>query len=500
MVYVQLPSSVELFLLRLACERAGLRLLTVPPAFREAEIAPILEAVAPAIAVVPRRYRGVDHVALLRALPAAPCPAASAQRPAASAQRPAASAQRPGASSPRLVTVRRWGGGDEPTLDRLAEAGAPAVPSERAFTASEPCQLGTTSGSTGAPKLVDVTIGARLCTGRVQAERYGLCEEDVVLALTPIITGTADALGYHGCPQIGTTLALAEHFEPGPACRLVAEHRATVVIGVPTMAARMLAAPEIAEIERGQVRVFVSHAAQLPPSLGRALEERLGCRVMQAYGTFDYGGVSATRFDDPEEVRLTTVGTALDGNELVVLDEAGRPCAPGEPGRLHVRGAHANAGYFGREDLTRAAWASGWFDLAEIGVRDERGQVRLLGRARDLIIRGGQNIVPADLEEMLARHPDVAEVAVIGLPEPELGEIACACVVARDGASLAAEGLLAFVRGLGVAAFKLPGRIELFDALPILGTGHKVDRRRLRELVLARARVGRGGYGGGGGP
>jgi non-ribosomal peptide synthetase component E (peptide arylation enzyme)/ABC-type nitrate/sulfonate/bicarbonate transport system substrate-binding protein len=408
---------------------------------------------------VPGSWRGTDFLALLAEIPAAPA---------------------------RTVALARWATAGCDTLEDLEAAGAraPGELAGRAYAASESSQLGTTSGSTGVPKLVAVTIGARLATGRVQAARYGIREDDVVLALTPLITGTADALGYHGVPQVGCRLALTEHFDADAACRAIVEHGASVVIGVPTMAMRLLASPAIAGVPPGAVRLFLSHGASLPRSAGEAIEARLGCRVMQAFGTFDYGGVCATSAGDPADVRLTTVGRPLDGNELVVLDEAGRPVAPGAPGRLHVRGVHANAGYFGNPEATRAAWATGYHDLAEIGRQDAAGNVTLLGRARDLIIRGGQNIVPAEVEDLLARHAAVSEVAVVGLPHPTLGEIACACVVTRAGVRVSAADLLAFLRALGVAAFKLPERIEFLDSLPVLATGHKVDRRRLRESVL----------------
>src|SRR5262249_17894200 len=152
--------------------------------------------------------------------------------------------------------------------------------------------------------------------------------------------------------------------------------------------------------------------------------------------------------------------------------------------RLHVRGAHANAGYWRAPELTRAAWRNGYFDLMEIGRRDVHGNVTLLGRARDLIIRGGQNIFPGEIEELLARHPHVAEVTVIGLPDPDPGEVVAACVVRRTGAALDEPGLRVFLRSLGIAAFKIPALVVFFDALPLLDTGHKVDKQRLRDRVL----------------
>jgi non-ribosomal peptide synthetase component E (peptide arylation enzyme) len=460
-VYTQLPSTVELFLLRLACERAGLKLVTVPPAFRQAEVARIVDATKPALAVVAGTWRGTDFRGLLAS------------------------------ASPGLpvLTLTRWDQGARDTLEAL-EAGAPTdlagVLARRAYGADETSQLGTTSGSTGTPKLIEVTIGARLRTAGVQTARYGVRADDTVLALTPLITGTADALGYHGAPQVGFRLVVTEHFDAERAVEAIVTHGATVVIGVPTMAMRLLAAATVTRIPRGAVRIYCSHGAVFARSAAAQLEARLGCRVMQAYGAFEYGGICATSHDDPDDVRLGTVGRPLDGNELVVLDDCRAPVARGDVGRLHVRGAHANAGYWRAPQLTQAAWRDGYFDLMEIGRQDARGNVTILGRARDLIIRGGQNIFPAEVEELIARHPDVVEASVIGLPDPTLGEIACACVVLRAGVALTGELLVAFLEDQGIAAFKLPERFEVFDGLPTLATGHKVDRQKLVDEVLQR--------------
>jgi len=460
-VYTQLPSTVELFLLRLACERAGLKLVTVPPAFRHAEVTRLVAATQPALAVVAGTWRGTDFRALLAAA----------------------------AGTLRVLSLARWDAGARDTLEAL-EAGAPDDAARalagRAYGAGDTSQLGTTSGSTGAPKLVEVTIGARLRTAAAQVERYRVGADDVVLALTPLITGTADALGYHGAPQLGFRLVLTEHFDAERAAEAILAHGATVVIGVPTMAMRLMTAAATARIPRGAVRIYCSHGAVLPRPAAEALEARLGCRVMQAYGTFEYGGICATARDDPDDVRLGTVGRPLDGNEMVVLDDAGTPVPPGTVGRLHVRGAHANAGYWRAPELTRAAWRHGYFDLMEVGRQDARGNVTIVGRARDLIIRGGQNIFPAEIEELIARHPSVAEASVVGLPDATLGEIACACVVRRAGTTLTGDVLRAFLSTQGTAAFKLPERVEFFDRLPTLAIGHKIDKQQLVAQLLHR--------------
>jgi non-ribosomal peptide synthetase component E (peptide arylation enzyme) len=463
-VYEQLPGCVELILLRLACERAGLRLVMAPVALREAEVARLVEATRPALAVVPGTSGPVDHAAILRRIAGEPRP---------------------------VLAPARWSGGAEETLEAL-ESGAPpddgAALAGRGYGPGEYSKLATTSGSTGVPKLVGVRIGRRLDTARQQMARWELGAGDVVLALSAPKTGTADGVGYTGGAQAGFRLVLTEHFDPDRACAAIVRHGVTTIIGVPTMAAmllRVLDRRRHGGIRPGQVRLFVSHGAALPRETARSLEARLGCRVLQTLGAADYGTICASRADDPEDVRHGTVGRPLDGVDLVVLDDDGRPVPPGTPGHLHVRGGNAATGYL--DGTSAAAGPDGYRDLMEMGAQDLDGNVSLLGRTRDLVIRGGQNIVPAEVEAALAGHPAVSEAAVVGVPHPLLGEILCAGVVRHPGAAAGAADLRDFLHARGLARYKLPARIEFLDALPTLAGGHKVDKRRLRDLFVARA-------------
>jgi len=464
-VYQQLPGCVELILLRLACERAGLRLVMAPLALRAAEVACLVEATRPVLAVVPGTFQHVDFAALL--------PRSLACRPAA-------------------LTLARFSPGARGTLEALeAEApdGGAGALAGRAHAAHEYSKIATTSGTTGVPKPVGVRIGPRLHTAREQIERWGLHADDVVLALTSPKTGTADGVGYSGAPQAGFRLVLTEHFDPERAAAAIRRQGATVVIGVPTMAAmllRVLEADRGGAIPRGQVRLFASHGAALPRTTARSLEARLGCRVVQAFGAADYGSMCASRADDSEDVRHGTVGRPFDGIDIVALDDEGRPVPPGTPGHLHVRGGRAAAGDLDAAGTAPAAAADGYRDLRETGIIDGEGNVTLLGRTRDLIIRGGQNIVPAEIEAALAAHPEVSEAAVVGLPHPVLGEVVGAGIVRRPGSAAGVADLLGFLSARSLARYKLPGRIEFLEALPTLAAGNKVDRRGLRDLLLGR--------------
>jgi non-ribosomal peptide synthetase component E (peptide arylation enzyme) len=202
---------------------------------------------------------------------------------------------------------------------------------------------------------------------------------------------------------------------------------------------------------------------------------------MQGYGTVDCGGISATAWDDPPEVRLGTVGRPLDGNEIRIVDSGGQAVPPGETGRLLVRGLHTDARSFNNPDLNRERRRDGYFDVQEFVRMDAKGNLVLMGREQEIIIRGGQNIYPADVEAALVQHPKVLEVCAFGVHDAEMGERVCCSVVCRPGETLTVWEAARFLENAGLAEFKWHERIEVVKSLPRVASGHKIDRRKLKE-------------------
>jgi non-ribosomal peptide synthetase component E (peptide arylation enzyme) len=306
-------------------------------------------------------------------------------------------------------------------------------------------------------------------------------------AATSIVTGTADALVYNGGCASGATVVLTDRSSPAELCRLIAAERVSVIPLVPTMMARILALPDLSPYDLGTLRLVINHGASLPAERAAEVESKLGCRLAQAYGSVDCGGISATRWDDPPAVRFGTLGRPLDGNEIRIVDVNGQDVAPGEVGRLWVRGLHAEAHFFNNRELDRSRRTNGYFDLQEFGRRDDGGNIVLMGREHDLIIRGGQNIFPADIEAVLSQHPKILEAAVAGIPDPEMGERVCAFVVCREGDSIDLVEIRSFLQEKGLARFKLPELVETIPSLPRVASGYKVDKKKLKESHLARA-------------
>ncbi len=460
-VLIQMPNSAELFLARLACEKAGLRLVTVAPGFRRAELEPVLRFTRPEAAIVPAAYRGFRHVELLEQVRVPELRhvlAAWNEVPAGCLSLEEMLAAKVSAGRRQRLSATRYG-------------------------IEDICQLATTSGSTGTPKCAAVPLYTRLLTAWFHLRRFRVGADDTLAAVTAIISGVADGLVYNGVCQAGARVVLLDRFDPRDTCAAVARERVNVLPMVPTMISRLLALTGLDDFDLGSLRIIVSHGSPLPGEVGRAAEARLGCRIMQGYGSVDCGGLCATSWDDPPEVRIGSVGRPLEGNEMRIMDAGGQEVPRGETGRLWVRGLPSDARFFNNPDLDARRRADGFLDLQEWGRMDEGGHIHLMGRDQDLIIRGGQNVFPADIENLLVRHAKVREAAVVGCADPEMGERIAACVVLERGASLTLEEVWAFLRDQGLALFKRPDRLERVEALPRVASGDKVDKRVLRQSL-----------------
>ncbi len=460
-VLIQMPNSAELFLARLACEKAGLHLVTVSPSLRRAELEPIVHFTRPEVAILPAEYRGFRHLDLLEQL----------RTP--ELRHILVAWEEVPAGYLSLETILSTPVNDEQRCRLVATR----------YGVEDVCQLATTSGSTGVPKCAAVPLYTRLLTAWMHLRRYRVDGNDTLCAVTAIISGVADGLVYNGVCQAGARVVLMDHFDPQRTYEIVAREQVNVLPMVPTMISRLLALEGSDDTDRGSLRIIVSHGSPLPHGLGYAAETRLGCRIMQGYGSVDCGGLCATSWEDPPDVRIGSVGRPLDGNEIRIMDGDGIEVPRGEVGHLWVRGLPSDARFLENPELNARRRADGFLDLQEWGRMDDQDNVYLMGRDQDLIIRGGQNIFPADIENLLIRHPKVREAAVVGYSDPEMGERIAICVVLGAGVSLTLGEVTAFLRDQDLAPFKRPDRLELMDRFPRVASGDKVDKRALRESL-----------------
>jgi long-chain acyl-CoA synthetase len=273
------------------------------------------------------------------------------------------------------------------------------------------------------------------------------------------------------------TLTLLPRFDPAKALEIIERDAVTIFEGVPTMYAALLHHPDANPVKTGTLRVCVSGGASLPVEILRGFEEKFGCMILEGYGLSETSPVAS--FNHPDRVRKPgSIGTPIEGVHMRLIDENGYTVPDGEVGEIAIRGHNVMTGYWGKPEATAQAIPDGWFRTGDMARVDEDGYYYIVDRKKDLIIRGGYNVYPREIEEVLHEHPAVAEVAVVGIPHPDLGEEVGAAVALKPGGSATADELRAFVKER-VAAYKYPRHVWLVNALPKGPTG-KILRREVR--------------------
>jgi long-chain acyl-CoA synthetase len=342
-----------------------------------------------------------------------------------------------------------------------------------------------TSGTTGQPKGAELTH-ANLATNVAvaAADLFQVTADDVIFGGLPLFHSFGQTCGLNAAVRVGACLTLVSRFSPDKALAVLERDRVTVFEGVPTMYVALLGAPDRAAYDVSALRVCVSGGAALPVEVLRGFERTYNCVILEGYGLSETSPVAS--FNHPDRVRKPgSIGTPIRGVELRVLDEFGRDVAPGEVGEIAIRGHNVMKGYWNRPDATAEAIPDGWFRTGDLGRVDDDGYYFIVDRKKELIIRGGYNVYPREIEEVLYEHPAVAEAAVIGVPDATLGEEVAAAVVLAPGASATAEELRAYVKEQ-VAAYKYPRLVWLTDALPKGPTG-KLLKREIRPPVREEA-------------
>lgn len=339
-----------------------------------------------------------------------------------------------------------------------------------------------TSGTTGKPKGAMCSHAQNLRTFRTWSEITGLRAGDRYLVAMPFFHSFGYKAGWLSALMMGATILPEAIFDVSRALARIERDRISFLPGSPAIYQSMLLHGDLAKHDLSSLRIAVTGAAVIPVQLVKDMREKLGFEtVITAYGlTETTGTVTMCHRDDDPETIATTSGRAIPGVEVRVIDAEGKVLGPNEPGEIIVRGFNVMLGYFDAAEETKAAIdAEGFFHTGDVGTLDERGNIRITDRLKDMFIVGGFNAYPAEIEQVMLKNPDVGEVAVIGIPDERLGEVGMAFVVPRPGKSPTCEGLVAWCRD-NMANFKVPRRIEIVDALPRNATG-KVTKFELRE-------------------
>ena len=375
-----------------------------------------------------------------------------------------------------------------------AGAGVPATQvaaREQALTADSTADLMFTSGTTGRPKGVMSAHGPTLRAFSAWGRVVGLQPGDRYLIVNPFFHSFGYKAGWVAAFIQGATVYPEQVFDADKVLARIAHDRISFMPGPPTLFLTMLAHPGLHEFDISSLRVAVTGAATVPPVLITRMREELGiANVTTAYGLTECGGC-ATVCDpgDSAETVAGTCGRALPGTEVRCVDAQGQPVPAGEAGEVLLRGYHVMQGYFDDAAATHEAIdAEGWLHTGDVGVLDERGYLRITDRLKDMFIVGGFNCYPAEIERLLAAHPAIAQVAVVGVPDARMGEVGCACVVLRAGAALSSEALSVWARA-NMANYKVPRHVLWCEGFP-LNASNKVLKRELTQMAVARLQLG----------
>ena len=364
-------------------------------------------------------------------------------------------------------------------LDRFAELLAGEAPLV-ATTERDPGDTAVilyTSGTTGRPKGAELTHDNLTRNATVAATTlFGLGSEDVVLGCLPLFHSFGQTCALNASVRSGASLTLLPRFDAGRALEIIARDGVTVFAGVPTMYSALMHDPGAGEADVRTLRLCVSGGAALPVEVLHGFEAAFDTVVLEGYGLSETSPVAC--FNHPNRPRLPgSIGTPIEGVQLRLVDETGAEARPGEVGEIAIRGHNVMKGYWHQPEATAEVLTEGWFRTGDLGRRDDDGNYFIVDRKKDLIIRGGFNVYPREVEEVLYEHAAVAAVAVVGIPDARLGEEVGAAIVRKAGMDTTEEELREYVKAR-CAAYKYPRRIWFVDALPMTPTG-KIVRREV---------------------
>jgi fatty-acyl-CoA synthase len=472
------PNNAEWVVTQLATARAGIVLVNINPAYRVHEVQYALARVGCKALVTAATFKGADYVGMLRAIA------------------PELDGATPGAlrasALPDLRTVVRIG---EPgpgllafdDVPRLASPGSVESLRERArhLQFDDPINIQFTSGTTGVPKGATLTHHNLLNNGFFVGEALRLSDRDRVCIPVPLYHCFGMVLGNLACLTHASTMVYAsEGFDARSVLDAVAAERCTALYGVPTMFIAELDHPEFRTFDMGSLRTGIMAGSPCPVEvMERVVAEMHMREVTICYGMTETSPVSfQTAADDPLDRRVSTVGRVHPHVEVKIVDEQNEIVAPGVPGELCTRGYSVMLGYWDDPGRTaEAVDAAGWMHTGDLATLDAEGYCNIVGRINDMVIRGGENVYPREIEEFLYGHPKVQDVQVIGVPDPRYGEEICAWIVARPGTSLSADDVRAFCEGR-IARYKIPRYVKLVECFPLTVTG-KVQKYLMREQM-----------------
>ena len=474
------PNNSEWVVTQLATAKAGLILVNINPAYRVFELDYTLNKVGCKALVTADRFKSSDYIGMLREL----APEIDRDPPGRLRSK----------RLPELAALIRIGADERRGFFRFDDVLGAGAERHRAqldrqaplLQFDDPINIQFTSGTTGAPKGATLTHHNILNNGFFIGEAMKLTAEDRICIPVPLYHCFGMVLGNLACITHGAAMVYpSEGFEPLAALETVEAERCTGLYGVPTMFIAELNHPEFRRFDLSSLRTGIMAGSPCPIEvMKRCTDEMHMSEVTIAYGMTETSPVSTqTSADDPLERRVSTVGRVHPHVEVKIVDSENRIVPPGTPGELCTRGYSVMLGYWNDADKTAEAIdRAGWMHTGDLATLDAEGYCNIVGRIKDMVIRGGENIYPREIEEFLFRHPKIEAVQVVGVPDPKYGEELCAWVKLKPGTSVGPEEIQGFCRDQ-IAHYKIPRYIKFVDAFPMTVTG-KVQKFIMREQSM----------------
>lgn len=461
-VAIQLPNWWEALPLITGAVRSGAIVNPIPPFFGKRELSMILKQVQPSLLIVPNEFRGIDHYEMARSI--------QAEVP----------------SIKQIVTVGSDSGRHNSCDEWLAGYNPDGSGSQKApvLEPNQPTLLMFTSGTNGAPKGVVHTHNTLARCWSAFRDVLAIGQSDIPLVASTIGHQTGFLVGTQMGLYLGQKMVYLDVWNPERALEIIESEGVTWMHASTTFLRGMLESSPIQLDRLSTFKTFAAGGMAIPPEIVSEARERLGVRTISLWGMTENGATTMVPRDAPSSRSAQSDGRACPGSELRIVNPETKAELPaGQEGLLLTRGPSHFVGYWRRPDLFAAAVDDdGWLDTGDLARVDESGYLRIVGRSKDLVIRGGENIPVLDLENILRQHPMVRDVAVIGLPDHLLGQRACACIVSGSGSDMTLDEMRAFLQGQGVTKQYWPEKVVILGDLPRTAVG-KVKKQQLREMM-----------------
>ncbi|PCI48736.1 MAG: cyclohexanecarboxylate-CoA ligase [Moraxellaceae bacterium] len=466
-VSFQLPNWWQFAATHIACLKIGAISNPLMPIFRERELTFMLGFVESKLLIIPKQFRGHDHVAMLDAI-----------RP----------------ELPALENIIVIGGEDPISFEKVMlehnlhnTLDKESLFQHRKFSADEVCQIIYTSGTTGMPKGVMHTSNTLLSSAHSFLKNLELDQKDIFFMGSPLAHQTGFLYGLLAPIVLQTTVVLLDVWSAKAAWPIINKEKVNFTMASTPFLADLVASPLAQKCNSSNFKIFVCGGAPVPRALVKSAQSQLQLNVATVWGMSEHGAVTSTHLDDVEDKIFNTDGEALPGMEVRIVDNNHQPSAAGEKGELQARGAFTFVGYLKKPEAYTVD-PEGWFDTGDLAEMDDDGYIRITGRSKDIIIRGGENIPVVEIENLLYKHDAIQDVAVVAMPDERLGELGCCFITLNPGFELSFTEMLEYLSENKMTKNYWPERLEVLAEMPRTPSG-KIQKFHLRDSAQTLTRA-----------